>query len=988
MTFNEANTVEAFIRDLLCGGVTHRTSVGPGLARHNDQLSGLGWHYLSHHDLPRQPQEALVEEHLREALIRLNPTIAAKSDRADDVIYQLRAIIMGVRSDGLVKANEAFADWLTGEKSMPFGENGEHVTIKLIDFDDFEQNQYVVTQQYTFQAGPVTKRADLVMLINGIPIVLIEAKTPVRASQSWLDGALQVHDDYERNVPELFVPNAFSIATEGKEFRYGSIHMPVEFWGPWRLEDEAALPSIEEIGNAVNSMLRPNVVLDLLANFTSYATHKGKQRIKIIARYQQYEGTNKLVERVVAGHPKKGLIWHFQGSGKSLLMLFASRKLRLHPALKNPTVMILVDRIDLDSQISGTFYANDAANLVKAESRKDLEETLSKDSRKIIISTIHKFGDVDGVLNARSNIVVLVDEAHRTQEGDLGRKMRMALPNAFLFGLTGTPINRADKNTFFAFGAREDVSGYMSRYGFEDSIRDGATKELHFEPRLLDLHVNQEAIEDAFAEITDGLSIEEKEELSKKSAKMAVLLKSPDRVSAVCEDIAQHYQEKVAPNGFGAQVVTIDREACVLYKKALDQHLPPEVSELVISVGSGEADYAPYKLDRDQEEKLLDRFRDPADPLKIIIVTAKLLTGFDAPICQTMYLDKPLRDHTLLQAICRVNRPYGQEKTHGLIVDYLGVFDDVAQALEFDEEEITRLISNIDQLKALLPGAIQKCLEYFPGVDRAVSGYEGLIAAQQCLPSNEVRDRFAADCSYLARLWEAISPDPMLGEYESDFRWILQVYESVKPVTAIGGLIWHRLGAKTLEVIHDNIEVLAVRDDLDTLVVDAELLEAVLGTPDPGKKAKEIEIKVAERLRKHLHDPAYKALAERLETLREKHQQGLLISVEFLKQLLDIAKEVVATEQVTPPIEQVDRGKAALTDLFESVKTDETPIVVERVVSDIDQIVKHVRFEGWQDTHAGEREVKKALRKTLFKYQLHSDQDLFQRAYGYICEYY
>ena len=988
MTFNEANTVEAFIRDLLCGGITDNTTADPGLARHNDQLSGLGWHYLSHHDLPRQPQEALVEDHLREALIRLNPAIAANPDRADDVIYQLRAIIMGVRSDGLVKANEAFADWLTGEKSMPFGENGEHVTIKLIDFEDLEQNQYVVTQQYTFQAGPVTKRADLVMLINGIPIVLIEAKTPVRASQSWLDGALQVHDDYERNIPQLFVPNAFSIATEGKEFRYGSIRMPVEFWGPWRLEDEAALPSIEEIGNAVNSMLRPNVVLDLLANFTSYATHKGKQRIKIIARYQQYEGTNKVVERVVAGHPKKGLIWHFQGSGKSLLMLFAARKLRLHPALKNPTVMILVDRIDLDSQISGTFYANDAANLVKAESRKDLEETLSKDSRKIIISTIHKFGDVEGVLNARSNIIVLVDEAHRTQEGDLGRKMRMAMPNAFLFGLTGTPINRADKNTFYAFGAEEDENGYLSRYGFEDSIRDGATKELHFEPRLLDLHVNQEAIEDAFAEITDGLSIEEKEELSKKSAKMAVLLKSPDRVAAVCEDIAQHYQEKVAPNGFGAQVVTIDREACVLYKQALDQHLPSEASELVISVGSGEADYAPYKLDRDQEEKLLDRFRDPADPLKIIIVTAKLLTGFDAPICQTMYLDKPLRDHTLLQAICRVNRPYGQEKTHGLIVDYLGVFDDVAQALEFDEEEITRLISNIDQLKALLPGAIQKCLEYFPGVDRSVGGYEGLIAAQQCLPNNEVRDRFAADCSYLARLWEAVSPDTILGEYEADFSWILQVYESVKPVTATGGLIWHRLGEKTLEVIHENIDVIAIRDDLDTLVVDADLLEAVLGTPDPGKKAKEIEIKVAVRLRKHLHDPAYKALAERLEALREKHEQGLLVSVEFLKQLLELAKDVVATEQVTPPIEQEDRGKAALTELFESVKTGETPIVVERVVADIDEIVRHVRFDGWQGTHAGERELKKALRKTLFKYQLHQDTDVFERAYGYICQYY
>jgi type I restriction enzyme, R subunit len=988
MTFNEANTVEAFIRDLLCGGVTDHTAVGPGHARHNDQISGLGWHYLSHHDLPRQPQEALVEDHLREALIRLNPTIAANPDRADDVIYQLRAIIMGVRSDGLVKANEAFADWLTGEKSMPFGENGEHVTIKLIDFDDLEQNQYVVTQQYTFQAGPVTKRADLVMLINGIPIVLIEAKTPVRSSQSWLDGALQVHEDYERNIPELFVPNAFSIATEGKEFRYGSIRMPVEFWGPWRLEDEAALPSIEAIGNAVNSMLRPNVVLDLLANFTSYATHKGKQRIKIIARYQQYEGTNKVVERVVAGHPKKGLIWHFQGSGKSLLMLFAARKLRLHPALKNPTVMILVDRIDLDSQISGTFYANDAANLVKAESQKDLEEILSKDSRKIIISTIHKFGDVEGVLNARSNIIVLVDEAHRTQEGDLGRKMRLALPKAFLFGLTGTPINRADKNTFFAFGAKEDESGYMSRYGFEDSIRDGATKELHFEPRLVDLHVDQASIDEAFEELTTGLTTEEKEELSKSSAKMAVLLKAPERIAAVCQDIAQHFQGKVQPQGFGAQVVTIDRESCVLYKEELDKHLPPEASDIVMSIKSGETEYAEYRRDRDAEEKLLDRFRDPNDPLKIIIVTAKLLTGFDAPILQTMYLDKPLRDHTLLQAICRTNRPYGQEKTHGLIVDYLGVFDDVAQAIQFDEEGITKVVSNINELKGKLPLAIQTCLAYFPGVDRSVGGYEGLIAAQDCLPNTDVRDRFARDCSYLTRLWEAISPDPILSEHETDYQWIIKVYESVKPSSGNGKLIWHRLGAKTLELIHQNVSVEALHDDLDTLVLDAELLEAVLGTPDSTKKAKEIDIKVSKRLRKHLHDPRFKPLAERLEALREKHEQGLLISIDFLKELLDLAKDLVATEQAVPPIEQEERGKAALTELFEEAKNGETPIMVERVVNDIDEIVRHVRFDGWQGTHAGEREVKKALRKTLFKYQLHQDTDFFDRAFGYIREYY
>jgi len=871
---------------------------------------------------------------------------------------------------------------------MPFGDNGEHVTIRLVDFDNLEQNQYVVTQQLIFRAGKTEKRADLVLLINGIPMVLIEAKTPVRSSQSWLDGALQVHDDYERNVPELFVPNTFSVATEGKEYRYGSIRMPVEFWGPWRLEDNDALPAMEQVEQAVTSMLRPQVILDLLANFTSYATHKGKQRIKIIARYQQYEGTNKLVHRVVAGHPKKGLIWHFQGSGKSLLMLFAARKLRLHPVLKNPTVMIVVDRIDLDSQISSTFYASDAPNLVKAESRKDLQELLGKDVRKIIITTIHKFGEAGGELNNRENIIVLVDEAHRTQEGDLGRKMRDALPNAFLFGLTGTPINRADKNTFYAFGAEEDANGYMSRYGFEDSIRDGATKELHFEPRLVDLHVDQAQIDEAYRELTAGLSDEERDKLGKIAAKMAVLLKSPDRVQAVCADIAQHFQEKVAPNGFGAQVVTLDRESCRLYKEALDQHLPPEMSDIVISVNSGEEEYAPYRRDRDAEEKLLDRFRDPNDPLKIIIVTSKLLTGFDAPILQTIYLDKPLRDHTLLQAICRTNRPYGQEKSHGLIVDYIGIFDDVAQAIQFDEEGITRVVSNIAELKSKLPEAIQKCLEYFPNVDRTLEGYEGLIAAQECLPNNDTRDRFAADCSYLSRLWETISPDSILSDHETDYRWIIQVYESIKPSTGTGRLIWHRLGAKTIDLIHQNVHVDAVHDDLETLVLDAELLEAVLGAPDPGKKSKEIEIKVARRLRKHIHDPRFKALAERLEDLKNRHEQGLFTSIGFLKELLNLAKDVIATEKVVPPIEDEARGRAALTELFEEAKNDETPIMVERIVADIDAIVRVVRFDGWQNTHAGEREVRMALRKTLFKYRLHQDQELFDRAYRYIEMYY
>ena len=994
--FNEANTVEAYLYELL-SGPTKPVAVNvvqEPESHYGRAHKGLGWRRVTSGDIPRQPQEVLVEKWLREALIRLNPEIAAQPDRADEVLYKLRAIILSVRSDGLIRANEEMTAWLRGERSMPFGQNNEHVPVRLIDYDDLDQNQYVVTQQFVYRAGSAERRADLVLLVNGLPLVLIEAKTPTRSAVSWVDGAVQVHDDYEKFVPELFVCNVFSVATEGKEYHYGSLGLPVKDWGPWNLDadgGDSQRHPLHGLKLAAESMLRPHIVLDILSSFTLFATDRKQRRIKIICRYQQYEAANKIVERVLAGYPKKGLIWHFQGSGKSLLMVFAAQKLRLHPRLKNPTVLIVVDRIDLDTQITGTFTGADIPNLEKAETRDKLQQLLAQDVRKIIITTIFKFADVDaaadGALNERSNIIALVDEAHRTQEGDLGRKMRDALPNAFLFGLTGTPINRFDKNTFYAFGADEDTKGYMSRYGFEESIRDGATLKLHFEPRLLELHIDKAAIDAAFKEMTGGLSDLDRDILGKTAAKMAVLVKTPERIRRVCEDIVQHFQSKVEPNGFKGQIVTFDRESCLLYKTELDKLLPPEASDVVMTVNANEPQYKSFARGRDEEERLLDRFRDPNDPLKLLIVTSKLLTGFDAPILQAMYLDKPLRDHTLLQAICRVNRTYSEQKTHGLIVDYLGIFDDVAKALEFDEKGITAVVSNIQELKDRLPEAMQKCLAFFAGVDRTVEGYEGLIAAQQCLPNNAVRDNFAGEYSLLGKLWEAISPDPILGQFEKDYKWLSQVYQSVQPSSGHGKLIWHSLGAKTIELIHQNVHVDAVRDDLDTLVLDADLLEAVLSNPDP-KKAKEIEIKVARRLRKHLGNPKFKALSERLDALRDRFESGVLNSVEFLKQLLQIAKEVLQAEKEIPPEEDEDRGKAALTELFAEVKTAETPIMVERVVTDIDEIVRLVRFPGWQDTLAGEREIKKALRKALFKYKLHADEDLFEKAYSYIRQYY
>ena len=397
-------------------------------------------------------------------------------------------------------------------------------------------------------------------------------------------------------------------------------------------------------------------------------------------------------------------------------------------------------------------------------------------------------------------------EAHRTQEGDLGRQMRAALPNAFLFGLTGTPVNKADKNTFWAFGAESDEGGYMSRYSFQDSIRDKATLPLHFEPRLVDIHVDRDQIDEEFKKLTEAASLsdEQADALGKKAAKMSEFLKDPERVQTIVEDIVQHFTTKVDPQGFKGMIVTPDRLACAQYKEALDPLLGEDTSAVVISTTAND-DYdfkKKYAMDGDQQEKLLERFNKKEDPLKLLIVTAKLLTGFDAPILQTMYLDKSLKDHTLLQAICRTNRLY-PSKTFGRIVDYFGIFDDAAEALQFDEKSVASAITNLKELEDKLPQGMADALAHFPEVDRTVDGFEGLEAAQNCINDDEKRDAFARDYTFLAKIWESLSPADCLNTYQADYRWLSGVYQSVKPSSDdIGKLLWHTFGAQTQKLIH------------------------------------------------------------------------------------------------------------------------------------------------------------------------------------------
>ena len=978
--FNEENTVE----QLLINAAVQR-----------------GWTYVEPKSVPRLPEEVLVTEWLSEALLRLNPITP---EQAEQVIYKLRAAITsGGQPDGLVDANDQFRKLLFEENSYPFGGDGDNINIRFFsDGRDKDGNGYkdrcVVTNQWEYprMSKEGGKRLDLVFVINGIPMVVGEAKTPVRPQVTWADGATDIMH-YQKSIPEMFVPNILCFASEGRELQYAGIGCPIDKWGPWFADEKRMHGSLERVRHNYLELIEPGRLLDIYRFYSVFTGTTGGRKIKIVCRYQQYLGGEAIVQRVLdtfrnGNGPRKGLVWHFQGSGKSWLMVFAAQKLRLQQDLKSPTVLIVDDRIDLEDQITGDFTRAEIPNVEGIASKEEMAAKIRQ--RKILITTIFKFGDLaDGqVLDDRDNIILLMDEAHRTQEGDLGKKMRTALPNAFFFGLTGTPINRNDRNTFVCFGAEEDEYGYISKYTFQDSVADGATLELNFKTVPVEMHLDETKLQEEFDALTDQISEEDRNELVRRTS-VEAFFTAEKRINDVCKYIVNHFREYVEPTGMKAQVVVYNRDCCVRYKKALDALLGTDDQTTIVmhTAGDKSDDYKPYKRNRDEEKKLLDQFRDPLSPLKFVIVTSKLLTGFDAPILQCMYLDKPMKNHTLLQAICRTNRKYNESKKCGLIVDFVGVFEDVAKSLAFDEESVKTVVKNIDGIKARIPEFMQECLAFFPGVDRTVGGWEGLTAAQQCLKDEGVRTNFARHFARLSKAWEIISPDACLEPYYGDYTWMAQVYQSVRPVSG-GNLIWALLGAKTIEIIHHNIDTIDIGTALEDLVVDADVIDTVLDDEKKlRKKIVEVEKMLRLRLGGHTGDPKFKRFAEKLDELRERMAQNMISSIDFLKQLLAMARELLEEEKkVEQPMDKRAQARAALTDLFQSIKTDEIPLVVENVVNDIDnEVVNIVRqFNDAFKSITAQREIKKKLRSILWiKYSI-KDSDVFDKAYQYIEMYY
>ncbi|MGI8751819.1 MAG: type I restriction endonuclease subunit R [Acidimicrobiales bacterium] len=1000
------------------GGEIKETAVQAALV---DRLKTLGWRFASGGSLGRQLDDVMVEPEVTAVLVRLNPVIAERPERAQDVLTRLRAVLLAVGNDGLVATNEEMVAWLCGRKTMRFLGTDEYLPVRLIDFEDPQANHLVVSTEVTYRPGTEERRYDVVLWVNGFPVVVGETKTPVSGTTSWLNAANDIHNGYEVRTPGFFVPNVLSFATEGRDFRYGAVRQPAEMWLPWGRTTEAPLlPGLAAVLRSVELLLAPTMVLEVLRTFTLFSRRSstgGGVEVKVIPRYPQVEAVDAIVARVRDPRRRNGLVWHHQGSGKTMVMAFASAKLRQQSDLDAPTILVVLDRLELIEQTRSEFASVGIPQMKVPETKEELRRLLrADDARGVIVTTIFRFEGA-GLLNDRGNIVVLVDEAHRTQEGRLADDMRDALPNARFIGLTGTPISTADHNTWATFGDSDDPEGVLNHYSVERSISDGATLPIHVETRLVDFHIDAGALDQAFAELADAEGLDESEAgmLARRASRVGQIMKARARVAAVCSDIVAHYRAKVKPLGLKGQVVVYDRECCALYHQAITGLLEEGEEATVVMTTAKEdpPEWSAWDRDREAENRVKDRFKDPDDPLRLLIVTAKLLTGFDAPIEGVMYLDRPLKAHTLFQAVCRTNRRWtnpatGQEKLHGLVVDYVGMGAELAKAVAVSSADRRKpLPAAVDELVDLLGTWIVTCLARFDGVDRMASGFEQLYAAQERLADQGDRDAFAAEFLYAQGLFEFLWPDTALRAHEADYKWLARIYRSVAPTDAADRLIWQRLGAKTAELIHEHLSDVTVdASGLETVAVDAEVFEALrqmeLWPPDEPEPTEpptvedvidRLETRLAAKLAGNPDHPVWRSLSERLEALRRSKIDSAAASVEFLKQLLDVARELVVAEKADEEgrldeIAVVDPDRGALTQILEEYAPPDTPVIIENVVEQIDGIVRPVRGTGWQTSQPGDREVRRQLRLVLKNNALPPQGIIFDRAYAYIAEHY
>nr|WP_295981184.1 type I restriction endonuclease subunit R [uncultured Agrobacterium sp.] len=937
-----------------------------------DVLTAMGWQAL--------PPAASLTMRVEENRVILKPVLVDTlrdlngigADDAEAIYHDLATL-----SD-----NDEWQRKLRGGYSRRLTGENRDSPITLIDFKQPGRNRFHVVRQMRV-AAQRPRIPDIVLFVNGIPLVVIEAKSPLKTTAKAEEAFEQVKQ-YERDIPRLFYSNAFNLVTDGMATLYGATGAPSQFFAPWpdawpRHRDEFP----DNLAKDLWCLCEPSRLLDLLAHFIVFETDpETGRKIKKVCRYQQFRAVNKAVGRVAAGEHRKGLIWHTQGSGKSLTMVFLALKLKTHltldaPTLANPNILVLTDRIDLDDQISKTFVACGLPNPTQCGSVAALREAVNRGGNgQILLSTIFKFAGSKEPIPNSTNWIVLVDECHRTQEKDLGAFLQATLPDAHFYGFTGTPIKSTDKDTYTRFSIAGE--GYLDKYGIDDAVRDGATVPILYEGRKTDWAINEAEIDILFDRWFVDLPDDKREELKRKGLTVATIAKHPERIRLIALDIWEHFKTVCQPDGFKAQIVAVDREAVILYRAALstviaadlardgmdadmaqtkadsmiacvysksqEDNKPSEKPEIAALRAELEAHY----LDDAAEKDVKKRFKVVGQQPSFLIVCDKLLTGFDAPIEHVMYLDKPLKEHNLLQAIARTNRtctvklPDGGEieKPNGRIVDYIGVTSHLDEALRsYRSEDAENAMRDIAILRNDLKEAYaryraQKRAMKLDGMDEKAAAY----AAAKIAADGREDDWF--DLQRLTRafikVYGDLSPDPAILDFTAEVKWAAAFLRLATQAISKDESLDHRsYSGKIREMLEQHVHVTGLSttirlrnitdpnfaDDFDTEEKsEVELQEAFV------RKSAELRRVTRELVDKN---PAqYGRFSERVLEIIRRFEEGQLAAADGLSQFEGLTGDIHAEQGAHAEL-GMDENAFSMLRIIEAIVPDSDHVTLQ-----------------------------------------------------------
>ncbi|WP_333783956.1 type I restriction endonuclease subunit R [Thermocrinis sp.] len=949
-------------------------------------------------------RHCVLKNRLTQAIKRINPWL---TDNLAEEVY--KKIIELDHPDFAIKS-KLFYDLLTGGVKLTFREGAEERTrpVKLIDFENIENNEFLLANQfkveYQYEKGQ-HRVPDLVVFINGLPVAVFELKS-FNAEETAKDAFLD-HQRKIKDIPQLYVYSQIIVASDGYETKYGSPTSDWERFFVWEgiLSDDDI--KVEEVADGyyryfynnreltslellIKGLFRKEHLTEFLNDFVFYEK-EGETYKKKIASYHQFYTVKKAVVKTVKcvlegktpEEKRIGVVWHTQGSGKSLTMLFYARKVLKMRELENPLIIFITDRNSLDEQLYKLFSQFPIAK--QAESIKDLQETVKTSAGGILFTTIQKFGRKKAeeypLLTERKNIIIVADEAHRSQYRELAQNLRKAIPNASFMGFTATPIELQDRDTYLVFGEP------ISVYPMDKALRHRVIVPIYYEPRLAELHLTNEFIDEEFEELSEGLEPELKESLKRKYARIEELVLSPERLKKIAKDIVEHFNKRTETLEGKGMVVVISRKVAVELYKAI-KSIPDAPSIEVIMSGNKKKDpedYHPFIRNKDQLEEILNNFKNPEKDPKIVIVVDMLLTGFDVPCLHTMYIDKPMKNHNLMQAIARVNRVF-KDKPAGLIVDYIGIADDLRKSLsQYTISAINQVLTNINEVIDVLKEKYDIVSSMFYGLN--YQNWTELtpeelaqltVSAYNLLNDEKLKRSFIKNYIALKKAYALASPHPETIKIKNDIKFFEMIKKMiVKYKVPSRKEISKELEYEISQLISKSISAeepvdifsLLKKDKPDISILDDELLSNISSltqknyATDLLMKLIKDELKVKLRV----NPIRYKSLYERLQKLIERHNVKLITTVDVINELIEIAKEIKKKLNEGKELDLTEEEVAFYDMLLKEgvFKNKEEIIYVVKEIKK--QLGYFVKIVDWHKKESLRARIKVAIKEILFK---------------------